>query len=104
MTNPLPNHAGPNVNAIIEASGVGIKTKLYEIKSPMDVVYKVMVKIGVIPKIKIFEGKCYYCQKACLSHTIGKYERFKALLQRMMDHGEIEIFRKDNEKINQCDY
>ena len=29
-----------------------------------------------------------------MSHTIGKCERFKALLQKMMDHGEIEFFEK----------
>ena len=29
-----------------------------------------------------------------MSHTIGKCERFKALLQKMMDHGEIEFFER----------
>ena len=29
-----------------------------------------------------------------MSHTIGKCERFKAQLQRMMDHRQIEFFEK----------
>ena len=76
---------GPNVNTIMVESGVRTKARLDEVKSPMDVVYKAMVKMGVIPKVKIFEGKYYYCREACLNHTIRGCEKFKELLQRMMD-------------------
>ena len=44
--------------------------------------------------MKIFEENCCYCREASLSHTIGKCERFKAQLQRMMDHRQIEFFEK----------
>ena len=57
MANPLPNHTGPNVNTVMVESDVRTKARLDEVKSPMDVVYKAMVKMGVIPKVKIFEGK-----------------------------------------------
>ena len=77
MANPLPNHVGPNVNAAMEESGMRTKTRLDEVKSPMDVVYKATVNI--------YEGKYYYCQESCLNHTIRGCEKFKKLLQRMMD-------------------
>ena len=52
--NPLPNHIRLNVNAIMEESGMKIKTMVDEVKSSMDEVYKVMVRIGAIPKMKVF--------------------------------------------------
>ena len=53
--NPLPNHVEPTVNAIMEDSGMKIKTKVDEIKLSMDEVYYVMVKIWVNLEKKIFE-------------------------------------------------
>ena len=62
-TNPFPSHVGPTVNAIMEESILKIKTKVEEIKSSMDEVYNVMVKIGIIPVNEIFtkddEGCCF---------------------------------------------
>ena len=49
MANPLPNHASPNVNAIVEDSGIKVKTKVDEVKSSMEEVYKVLVKIWGYP-------------------------------------------------------
>ena len=46
---PLPNYVGPNVNAIMEESGMKIKTRVEEIKSSMDEVYGVMVRMEVVP-------------------------------------------------------
>ena len=43
---------------------------------------------------EIFEGNCCYCRKVSLNHTIGECERFKALLQRMMDQRENEFFER----------
>ena len=64
MANPLPNHIEPIDNAIIEDSGIKIKTKVDKIKSSMDEVYHMMVKMGVIPKkeiiIKENEEKCCF--------------------------------------------
>ena len=53
--NPLPNHVGPNINAIMEESGMRIKTRMDEVKSSMDEVYKVMVRIRVIPKMQVLK-------------------------------------------------
>ena len=76
MKSPLPNHARPNVNAIMGESNVRTKVRLDEVKLPMDVVYKTMVKMGLIPQWKIFEGKCCYCRETCLNNTIRECEKF----------------------------
>ena len=51
------NHTRPAGNAIMEDSGIRIKTKVDEIKSFMDEVYCVMVKMGAILKIKFWPRK-----------------------------------------------
>ena len=51
--NPLPNNIGLIINAIIEDLGIKVKTKVDEIKSSMDEVYYVMVRMAVIPKKEI---------------------------------------------------
>ena len=48
--NPFPNHARPNVNVVMEESSTRIKTKVEEVKSFMNEVYKVMVRMRAIPK------------------------------------------------------
>ena len=97
MGNPLPNHTGPIVNAIMEDSGIKVKTKMDEIKSSMDEVYYVMVKMRVIPKKEISfkenEVRCF-CHMSSANHTIRKCEDFKNLLQAMMDREEIEFFEE----------
>ena len=41
-----------------------------------------------------FGGKLLLLSKASMNHIIGECERFKALLQRMMDQGENEFFER----------
>ena len=98
MANPLPNHVGPNVNTIMEELAPWTKSKMDEAKSSMDEVYKALIEMRVIPEMKIFKGNCYYYREASLNHTIRKCERFKALLQKMMDQGEIEFFERIMER------
>ena len=57
-TNLLPNHIGPDVNAVIEESCMRIKIRVDEVKLSMDEVYKEMVRMRAIPEIKVFEGNC----------------------------------------------
>ena len=89
--NPLSNHVGPNVNTIMEELAPWTKSKMDEAKSSMDEVYKALIEMWVILEMKILEGNYCYCREASLSSTIKKCERFKALLQRMIDQGEIEF-------------
>ena len=70
IANPLPSHSRPAINAITEDSTMRIKNKVDEIKSFMDQVYQVMVKIGVILEKKFFKGKCCFCQESSMNHTI----------------------------------
>ena len=55
MANPLPNHARPNINAIMEESDMRIKTRVDEVKWSVDEVYKVMVRMRAIPEMKVFD-------------------------------------------------
>ena len=41
-----------------------------------------------------FGGKLLLLPKTSMNHIIGECERFKALLQRMMDQGENEFFER----------
>ena len=53
-TNPLPNHVGPNVNITMEDLGTQTKTKVDEVKSSMDEVYKALIEMGMILETKFF--------------------------------------------------
>ena len=74
MANPLPNHIEPIDNAIIEDSGIKIKTKVDKIKSSMDEVYHVMVKMNVILENEIStkenEEWCCFCHPTSVDHII----------------------------------
>ena len=74
------------------------KTKVDEVKSSMDELYKALIEMRVIPKMKIVEGNYSYCHEVSLNHIIGECDKFKALLQRMMDQGEIEFFKRIMER------
>ena len=60
IANPLPNHTWPNVNAVMEKSSMGIKTRVDEVKSSMDEVCKMMVRMRAILGMKVFERSCCY--------------------------------------------
>ena len=104
IANLLPNHIGPNVNAIMEGSGLKANTKVDKGKSSMEEVYKVLVKIRVIPKRIVFtkekEERDCYCRyhATCIGHTIQQCEDFRKILQAMIDQEEIEFFEKTLEE------
>ena len=66
MANLLPNHTGTIINAITEDSGMRIKTKVDEIKSSMDEVYNVMVKMGLSSKRKFLKESVVYAERRVL--------------------------------------
>ena len=74
--NSLLNHTEPSVNVIMEDSSIKVKTKVDEVKSSMEELYKVFVKIWVILEKEIFtkeneESDCYYLyHAACIRHII----------------------------------
>ena len=52
MGNPLPNHDGPKINAIVEDSTSRVKTKVDEVKAIIEEIHGALIKI-VIPKKEI---------------------------------------------------
>ena len=44
--NPLPNHGGPRINAVESSEEMQVKRSVKDIRIPMELVYKVLVKAG----------------------------------------------------------
>ncbi|XP_039062928.1 uncharacterized protein LOC120207558 [Hibiscus syriacus] len=91
--NPLPNHTGTGVNAVIEEKGNGVITKVKEVKSSMHWVWGKMVKIGWLT-FNANENKhaCpYHC---CEDHVIQNSDEFKALVQRLIDSKDMEFYHE----------
>ena len=65
----------PNLMLIPSSRSTRTKTKVDEVKSSMDELYKALIEMRVILEMKIFEGNYCYCREASLSHTIRKYEK-----------------------------
>ena len=47
-SNPLPNHPGPKINALMENSIGSVKTRVSNVKTPMENVYKVLIQAKVL--------------------------------------------------------
>ena len=80
--NPLSNHIGPIINAITKNSGGRIKTKVDEIKSSMDEVYKVMLKIRAIPKKKFLMKNVVFAEKRVLITLLESVKNLKIYCKR----------------------
>ncbi|XP_052484909.1 uncharacterized protein LOC128039991 [Gossypium raimondii] len=76
IENPLPNHADARVNMVGEGTRKKVKENIAEVKIPLKRVWKEMVGRGC--------------------------EKFRALIQSMMDNGEIEFFEEVEGKESIC--
>ena len=65
-----------------------------KIKTRVDDVHNVMVRMEAILEKNFFKRMCCYCREVCLNHTIRECENFNFFLQMMMDQGEIEFYEK----------
>ncbi|KAL4297514.1 hypothetical protein GQ457_12G007300 [Hibiscus cannabinus] len=97
-TNPLPNHAGPSVNALINKEGKKIKASVEDVKSPLNWVWQIMVKAGLLQTNTESEelspeGSCQYHNTK--DHDIQHCAAFKALVQQMMSNKELEFFERN---------
>ncbi|KAL4387450.1 hypothetical protein GQ457_09G014060 [Hibiscus cannabinus] len=97
-TNPLPNHAGPSVNALINKEGRKIKASVEDVKSPLNWVWQTMVKAGLLQTNTESEelspeGSCQYHNTK--DHDIQHCAAFKALVQQMMSNKELEFFERN---------
>jgi len=77
--NPLPNHGGNGVNAISEGH-VYVKRKVEEVTTPLEVVYRALLKAQMI------------APSQCEENEILSHKKFQKQLQAMMDSGTIEFY------------
>ena len=100
--NPLPNHAGPKINAISEGNGFMIQRDVRKVKTPMIEVFKALVMAKIISggkeeeEIKEAGKKGCYClfHPDCTNHTIQDCSDFMSIVQKMIDDGEIEFCKR----------
>ncbi|XP_052479578.1 uncharacterized protein LOC128034776 [Gossypium raimondii] len=95
--NPLPNHDNKGVNVIIENGGRRVKANVAEIKTPLEWVWKQMVKRGLIKQNSIErpEGARKFCEfHAEEGHDIQKCFEFRTMVQNLMDNKELEFYEE----------
>ncbi|XP_012435079.1 uncharacterized protein LOC105761728 [Gossypium raimondii] len=95
--NPLPNHDDKEVNAIIEYGGRRVKANVAEIKTPLEWVWKQMMKEGLIKQdsIKRPKGVRKFCKfHAEEGHNIQKCTEFRTMVQNLMDNKELEFYEE----------
>ncbi|XP_016747380.1 uncharacterized protein [Gossypium hirsutum] len=102
--NPLPNLIDAGVNMIGESMGKKVKENIVEVKIPLKRVWKVMVGRGLIDSDLVRGGETQnYCEfHHEVGHKIQRCEEFRALVQSMMDNGEIEFFEEVEGKGSIC--
>ncbi|KAA3472474.1 hypothetical protein EPI10_022952 [Gossypium australe] len=83
VTNLLPNHANGGVNAISESSEKRIKASVAKVKTPLILVWKEMVKQGLIVVEKSRgELKNYFEHHQELGHEIQNCGEFRTLVDK----------------------
>ncbi|XP_040956084.1 uncharacterized protein [Gossypium hirsutum] len=95
--NPLPNHDNKGVNVIIEYGGRRVKANIAEIKTPLEWVWKQMMKRGLIKQgsIERPEGTRKFCEfHAEESHDIQECTEFRTMVQNLMDNKELEFYEE----------
>ncbi|XP_017618159.1 uncharacterized protein LOC108462759 [Gossypium arboreum] len=97
--NPLPNHDNQGVNAIVEAGGKRGKENVAKVRMPLKVMWKEMVKRGIITSEKEGNETRNYCQfHGKEGHETQNCEEFKALVQGFIDNKELQIFEDSSYK------
>ncbi|XP_040956089.1 uncharacterized protein [Gossypium hirsutum] len=94
----LPNH-DEGVNAIIENGGRRVKANVVEIRTPLEWVWKQMVKGGRIKQDSIErpEGVSKFCEfHVEEGHDIQKCTEFRTMVQKLMDNKELEFYEEIN--------
>ncbi|XP_016702318.1 uncharacterized protein [Gossypium hirsutum] len=102
--NPLPKHTNAGVNMVGEATGKRVKENIAEVKIPLRRVWKEMVRRRLIVSDFVEGGKTQnYCEfHHDVGHEIQRCEKFRPLIQSMMDSGEMEFFEEEERKGNIC--
>ncbi|XP_052885310.1 uncharacterized protein LOC108484772 [Gossypium arboreum] len=96
---PLPNHDNQGVNAIVEARGKRGKENVAEVRMLLKVIWKEMVKRGIITSEKEGNEMRNYCElHGKEGHETQNREEFKALVQGFIDNKELQIFEDSSYK------
>ncbi|XP_017621976.1 uncharacterized protein LOC108466126 [Gossypium arboreum] len=91
--NPLPNHGDHGVNTIGETSMRRIKEDMAEARMLMKVIWEEMMKREIIISEEGNKrAKDYYEFYAEERHEIQECDKFKALVQSLMDNKELEFY------------
>ena len=90
IDNFLPNHAEPKVNAITKEQSWKIKINVEKVKTPMKVIYEVLVKARFLELRKEEQEKkmsrqIYEYHTTAMGHKIQCCKEFQGLVQTMMD-------------------
>ncbi|KAK9029881.1 hypothetical protein V6N11_031323 [Hibiscus sabdariffa] len=93
--NPLPNHK--NVNAVIEGNDPKVKEHLSYVITPLKWVWEKLVENRILKRQEVVtrirnEAICEFHGKA--GHVIQECEKFKQLVQEMMNSKELEFFER----------
>ncbi|XP_012435499.1 uncharacterized protein LOC105762137 [Gossypium raimondii] len=101
--NLLPNHTDARVNMVGESTGKKVKENIAEVRIPLRKVWREMVRRGLIVSDVVEGDKTQnYCEfHHEVGHEIQGCEKFRALIQSMMDNGEMEFFEEER-KENIC--
>ncbi|XP_052487269.1 uncharacterized protein LOC128031926 [Gossypium raimondii] len=97
VENPLPNHDNKGVNAIIENGRKRVKANVAEIRTPLEWVWKQMVKRGLTKQnsIERSEGAMKFCEfHAKEGHDTQKCTEFRTMVQSLMDSKELEFYEE----------
>ncbi|XP_052484280.1 uncharacterized protein LOC105786759 [Gossypium raimondii] len=102
--NPLPKHTDARVNMVGEVTGKKVKKNIDEVRIPLRRVWKEMVRRGLIVSDVVESDETQnYCEfHHEVGHEIQVCEKFRALVQSMMDVGEIEFFEEEERKGSIC--
>ncbi|XP_040934459.1 uncharacterized protein [Gossypium hirsutum] len=95
--NPLPDHANKGVNAIVKSGSKRIKMDVSEVKTPLKRVWKEMEEEGLVtrhPKERPREVRRYYEFHADEGHDIQECNKFRSIVQNLMDNKEMEFYEE----------
>ena len=100
--NPLPNHLGPKINALIGDSTGSLKTRVSNVKTLMESVYKALILAKIFhPKETeitreekqnraVYDQYCQY-HANWAGHTIQGCAEFQKVVQDLINEKEIEF-------------
>ena len=106
-SNPLPNHFGHRINAVLESPTEGRQSSIKDVITLMEVIYDELVqarflqykKWEAIREENLDKGCCRYHAKVH-EHVIQECTEFRDTVQNLMDMKGIEFVESSDPSIN----